>query len=69
MKKILRPSDFFCGISWERLKEVFKEMPLRTILALLLNYIIALVMFLVYYVTYIPRWINESVESFTEWNL
>lgn len=67
--KVLKPNDFFCGVSPERAWELFKKMPIRTVLALTVNYLIAVFMFLVYYITFIPRWINEEAEYFTEWYL
>jgi predicted PurR-regulated permease PerM len=67
--KVLKPSDFFCGVSWQRLKRLFHKMPVRTVLAVVLTYSIALVMFLLYYVTLIPWLVNELVNNYTEWNL
>lgn len=67
--KVLKPSDFFCGLSLEMIWKAFKLMPVRTIMALVLYYIMASVMFVIYYVTLIPRLINDAVGTFAEWSL
>ena len=67
--KILKPSDFFCGIDFTKIKDIFHEMPFRTIAELIIHYSIALVTFLLYYVTIIFRIINEKAEAIAEWCL
>lgn len=67
--KVLKPSDFFCGLSLEMIWKAFKLMPVRTIMALVLYYVMASFMFVIYYVTLIPRLINNAVGTFAEWSL
>lgn len=67
--KVLKPSDFFCGLSLEMVWKAFKLMPVRTIMALVLYYVMANFMFVIYYVTLIPRLINNAVGTFAEWSL
>lgn len=67
--KMLKPSDFFCGVDFRKVKNLLHEVPLKTIEALFVYYSIAVVMFLIYYVTFAFRFINEQVESIAEWNL
>lgn len=67
--KVLKPSDFFCGVSLEMVRKAFKLMTVRTIMALVLYYVMASFMFVIYYVTLIPRLINDAVGTFVEWSL
>lgn len=67
--KVLKPSNFFCGISLERAWKLFKSNPVGVALALIIHYMIAVFMFLLYYTTFVPRWVNEEAEYFTEWYL
>ena len=45
--KVLKPSDFFCGVSLEMVRKAFKLMPVRTIMALVLYYVMASFMFVI----------------------
>ena len=56
--KVLKPSDFFCGLSLELIWKTFKLMPVRTIMVLVL-----------YYITLILKLINNAVGTFAEWSL
>lgn len=67
--RILRPRDFFNGVDWSKVRELLLEKPLETIMALIIYYVIAIIAFGGYYLTFIPRFLNEQVELFVEWNL
>lgn len=67
--KMLKPANFFCGIDFTKLKNIFREMPFKTIEALIVYYLIAVGTFVIYYLTFIFRFINEQAESIAEWNL
>lgn len=67
--KVLKPSDFFCGLSLELIWKTFKLMPVRTLIVLVIYYVMASFMFVIYYVTLIPKLINDAVGTFAEWSL
>ena len=67
--KILKPADFFCGIDFRKVAALLHEVTFKTIEALVVYYFIAVCIFVVYYLTFVFRFINEQAESIAEWNL
>ena len=67
--KILKPADFFRSVDFRKVAGLLHEVPFKIIEALVVYYFIAICMFVIYYLTFVFRFINEQAESIAEWNL